>query len=137
MRFSDQILGEESGASLVEVALVLPVVFLMTFGLINFALIAFGLGNLGYANRSALRYASIHSNTSLVPATSTSIANVVKPFIFPYPSNTYSTTVTYSPGNAVGSQVRVLTIVTYTVILPGFILHGPVLTSQSSGIITQ
>jgi Flp pilus assembly protein TadG len=133
-----RMLDEECGSSLIELALVLPIVFLMTFGLINFALVAFGINNIQYASRSAMRYACIHSSTSLQPATTQSVSGMIQPFLFQYPHNTTLTTVAYgTTGNVVGSTVGVTVTITYTIRLPGYTLNGPTLTAQASGVITQ
>jgi Flp pilus assembly protein TadG len=71
-------LAGDEGSSLIELAVVLPVVMLLVLGLIDVCLILFGMGTANFAGRSALRYASMHSNTSYSPATQAQLSNIVK-----------------------------------------------------------
>lgn len=116
-----QLRGDSCGQSLIEVALLLPIVFLLTFGLVQFCLLVFSLGNANFACRVASRYASVHSLSSYTPATQQNLLNVIAPYIYPYPSNTYGVTVSYvnqdlSRGtNTVGCRVIVTLRVAYPV----------------------
>lgn len=131
-------LDSETGSSLIELALVLPVFLLLLFGFINFALIMFGICNQTYASRAALRYACIHSGTSYAPASMADINNIVNPFLFKYPANTAATTVSYANGNnTVGSTVGIAIRVTYNISLPGYKFNGLTLSSSASGVIVQ
>ena len=136
-------LRQESGATMVEIAVTLPIFSLLLFGLINFALVIFGFCNVTYASRFAARYASLHSSTSQVPATTTSVQSIVAPFIFQYPANTSSTTLFYvqqyaaSNGNLIGNAAGVTVSITYTLVMPFFTFQGPALSSTSYGLIIQ
>ena len=133
-------LREDGGNALIEMAVSLPVFFMFAFGLINFALIMFGVCNITYASRYVSRYACLHSSTSYVPATSQTMTNMVLPYIFRYPSNTYSTSVSYSgggSGNAVGNTVTVQVTVSYNIVLPFYTYKGLVISSSASGTIIQ
>ncbi len=120
---------DERGTSLVETALVLPVVLFLTFGFINLCLILLGIGNANYACRVAVRYASLHSVSSYSPATQAQLTSIVKPFILPYPSNTYTVTENYDsgggltsatgPGNNVGLGVVLTIAISYPVTIMG------------------
>ena len=125
--------ARDEGSSLIETALVLPVVLLMTFGLIDVCLILFGMGNANFASRAALRYASMHSNTSSSPATQAQLSTIVSAFILPYPSNTFSVTEQFysgsgftsaaGPGNNVGLGVLVTVTVSYQFSVMGSTFH--------------
>ncbi len=117
-------------------ALVMPIFLTLSFGFINFALISFGMCNVTFATHTAMRYATLHSANSYNPATSTAITNLVRPYIFQYPSNTQSTTVSYSSGgNVVGQTVTVTSTIIYTIRLPGYTYTPLNLKVVESGII--
>ncbi len=131
----------EGGNALIEMAVSLPVFFMFAFGLINFALVMFGVCNITYASRYATRFACLHSASSYVPATTQTISSLVPPYVFRYPSNTYSTTVSYSgsggSGNVVGNTVTVQVNVTYNISLPFYSYNGLNISSTASGTIIQ
>lgn len=131
-------LRDDSGQSLIELALILPSFFILTFGLINFCMIMFGLGNLSFASRQAVRYACLHSNTSLLPVDQSKIDTLVAPYVFKYPNNTYSDQLTYPGGsNIVGATASVKITITYKVVLPFLTVPTIPLTFTASGTITQ
>ncbi len=79
-------LRREDGNSLIETALILPVLFLMIFG---FSLMIFRIGNTNFASRAALRYSTLHSATSYSAATQQDLNNIVRPYVFSFPANTW------------------------------------------------
>ena len=98
-------LRDDSGQSLIELAVVLPLFFMMVIGFINFCMVMFGLCSISYACRQAARYASLHSSASQSPVTQSTIDAQVARFVLKYPSNTYSDTLTYTgSGNVVGGN---------------------------------
>ena len=111
---------EELGSELLETAMMMPIFAMLLFGIVSFGIVIFGLCNLTFASRAAARYASVHSNTSLNPATLTSVSAVVTPFLVAVPTGATTTTVTYSPAksNTIGSTVIVKTDATYAVTMP-------------------
>ena len=121
-------MGNESGQALIEMAVALPTFFLLLFGIFEFSFVLFGWCNVTSDTRSAVRYASIHSNTALVPATPTTVTAAVAQVLF---ANGSTTTVTYpssnptsttvggsSPLNTIGGTVIVSVTATYSVIMP-------------------
>ena len=120
---------EEAGSSLIETALVLPIMLLLTFGLIDLCLILLGVGGANYGSRVALRYASLHSNASYAPSTQAQLTAILKQFILPYPTNTYSLNETFytgigmaspsGPGNNVGMGVAVTVNISYQFVVMG------------------
>jgi Flp pilus assembly protein TadG len=124
-------LHEEQGQSLIEAAFAVPVFCLLLFGIFSFAFVLFGWCNITFGSRSAVRYASIHSNTALVPATSTSVTTYVTPFLYAVPTNSSTTVVSYpasnpsstpvngsSALNTIGGTVTVSVTATYSVTMP-------------------
>lgn len=130
-------LHQESGSGLLEFALVLPVFFLLVFGFIDFALVMANVCNATFATRSALRYTSLHSQTSYVPAKPDDVTNIVTPFLLPYPRSTSKTTLSYSKGNTVGSLATIEVDLTYRLILPGLTMDAFTIRTQASGAVVQ
>lgn len=128
----------DSGQSLVELALVLPTFFVLMIGFINFCIIMFGLCNLSFASRQADRYACLHSSTSLLPVTQPKIDALVAPYVFKYPSNTYSDLLSYPTGtNIVGGTASVKITITYKIVLPFLTTSTIPLSFTASGTIVQ
>ena len=117
MRLMD-LLWKEDGSELIEVAVALPVLLLLLFGIISFGIVMFGWCNITLGSRAAARYASVHSGASLRPATTASVTAVVTPFLVAVQPNGAMTTVTYSLGNMVGSTVTVTVNATYATLIP-------------------
>ncbi len=121
-----------------ETALVMPVFLLLVFGLTSFSMVMFGMCNIAYASHCAVRYACLHSATSSVPTTMVTMNNLISPYIYAYPNNTYATSLIYSgTGNQIGNTVRVSVTLTYNIVSPFFSYSGLNLTSSASGIIIQ
>jgi Flp pilus assembly protein TadG len=139
--------AEERGQTMVELALGLPVVMLMTFGFIQFCLVLFGMSNMAFASRAALRYATMHSSTSYTPTTQATLNSIVGTYIIPYPTNTWSVSVTYynqatqnSGGftnNVVNSGVYVTTTITYGIKFYNSTYNGLSFSSTGCGIVLQ
>ena len=103
-----KLLEEDRGGAAIEMAVVLPVFFILLFGLFSFAIILFGYGNATYASRAGSRFASLHSATSLSPCTASSVQSFVMPFLWAAPSGGVTVATTWSPSNTVGSTVNVV-----------------------------
>jgi hypothetical protein len=131
-------LRDDSGQSLIELALVLPMFFALMIGFINVCMVTLGLCSISYACRRAGRYACLHSPASLLPVSQSTISAQVAPFVFNYPSNTYNATLTYSgTGNVVGGTAVVNVRITYTIVLPFVTIPAVTLSSTASGTIIQ
>ena len=128
----------ERGTSIIEMALILPVFTLMAFGFINFCLVMFGLCNTSFATRAALRYATLHSVTSYAPTTQLALNNIVAPYVFRYPSNTYSVSYSYPYGaNAVGQPVLITFSINYSLKFPYYTYNGIAFNTTTAGVIVQ
>jgi Flp pilus assembly protein TadG len=109
----------EGGASLIEIALVLPVFFLLVFGIFQFAIVFCTFSNANYAVRKAARYASIHSTTALNPCTPATVQSMVAADLFVSASQIYVVTVTGCPGS-IGSNAKVSVSWSQKVYLPAY-----------------
>lgn len=97
----------------------MPVFLAVLFGIIAFMMLLVSYISACYAANVGARYASVHSLTSLQPASTTDDANVVKANLIFMPStNTPMVLVYYGnrsgvPGNYVGDDVGIAVIVFY------------------------
>ena len=131
------LLEEELASNLIETALVLPLYFLLVFGLMSFAIILFAYGNASYASRLGARFASTHSSTSLLPCTASSIQNLVAPYLWGAPAGTPAATVLWSPSNTIGSTVTITVKMTYTTGMPYTSFKGVVVTAAAQQVIVH
>lgn len=129
--------GGEEGQTLIEMAVALPVFCMMLFGIFGFAIVLFGWCNITYASRAAARYASLHSGTSLVPATTATVSAVVTPYLVAVAAGGSSTTVTYTPGNTIGATVKVSVSAKYNVVMPFTSYNSFTMTSAAQRTITR
>ena len=124
-------LKSESGAIAIEFALIAPILFSMTFGIIEFGRAAFTQGVLLYAAEEATRYAIVHYD-----ATTTEVKAVAaSKFLLIDPENITSFTVT-APVDP-DDQTRLITVslaYEFDFLLP---FKSIILTSNSKGFITE
>ena len=87
---------KQRGAAMIEMALVLPVYFLLVYGVLE---MCFGYCNATYACRQAARYASIHGTGSTYQCTLTDLQSVAKTYLWgtPTPTITWSPTTAHNP----------------------------------------
>ena len=129
--------------SLVEMALIMPVFLMLAFGFMTLSLIVFSMGNANFASRAAVRYAMTHSSTSYFPSTQQGLNNIVAPYIFKYPSNTYSITPGYYANftgggtNVVGDGVCITVTISYPYSVLGKIFKNISYSSMGCSIILQ
>ena len=106
---------------MIETALVLPLFFLLLFGIFTYSLILFGRGNSICAANMTARYAALHSSTAVVPSTVATVKSYATSFLIGAPASGATVTPTYSAGNTVGGTVTVTVSVTYPTGIP---FHG-------------
>ncbi len=112
-------LGEDDGGAVLEVALVMPVFLLMVVGAMQLAIVLFGSCSASFAVRNAVRYASMHSSTSLSPATTATVQQTITPWLWMGSIlGTPTLAVNWPSGNYVGAPVRVSLTQTYSTVLP-------------------
>ena len=125
----------EDGGSLVEMAIVLPTFFLLLFGFFNIAFVMFGIADINYAANMTARYASLHSNSSLSPATVADVKAYAVANLYLPGSDTAGVIVNYSTlGNTVGQGVG---IGIYYNAAPGMALKNFTVTAQAFRYITR
>jgi Flp pilus assembly protein TadG len=104
---------DQNGQAVIETAVVLPLFFLCVVGIFEFGLTMFSYCSATYAAREAARYASMHSSSSLSPATVASVTAVVRANLWTDASSTPAVVVCWGGGcsnpanNLVGNLVGV------------------------------
>ena len=128
-------LGDCSGATAVEFALLLPVFFAIVFGVMEFGRVLYTTHTLDNAVREGVRYAMVHGAASPNPALSADIEAVVKSRAAPLdPAKVVVLPVSFEPNNRPDSTVMVQVRYDFDFLLP--VPLGPVtLTSASRMII--
>jgi Flp pilus assembly protein TadG len=129
------LIREDSGSNLVETAIVLPMFFRLVFSIVSFALLFFAYCNATYAARTGVRYAVVHSSTSLAPCDAASVQGIVTSLLWGAPIGGVMVTPQWSAGNTIGIVVSVTVQMTYTNGLPYLNLNGLVLRVASQGVI--
>ena len=125
----------QGGGEIVEIALVLPLLFFLIFGIINGGLAIFDYNTLAAATREGARCGSVLGNKSETPIDQAraDIIACVKKYAVGL-SLTSDPEVVYDPDNNPGSKVIVTTRFTFTPIAPFFGLSIP-MASKASMII--
>ena len=108
----------ERGSSSVEMALLLPVLLLVTVGIIDFSRIVSARNMLSNAAREATRYASVRSIDSEDPVTVDMVRNHVLNAIGPLDPQLLTINTSWTPTNAPGNAVRVNLVYDFVPIAP-------------------
>ena len=116
--FCRRFLREECGSELVEFALTLPILVILSFGLLQVVLFLASYVGATYGSRAAVRYAAVHSSTSPVPCTSQDLAKIVNTYAFTIPTAGIQTAASWTPSNTVGSTVSVKVTLTFPSAIP-------------------
>ena len=125
----------EDGSELIEIALVLPVYFLLCFTLMSFSIVLFAYCNATFASTAAVRYAVVHGATSATPCAASDLQAIVTPFLWGAPSNTVVTPTWTQGNNAVGNWVSVTVSMTYSTGMPYGYLNNLHVTYTAQGVI--
>jgi Flp pilus assembly protein TadG len=94
---------KQRGAAMIEMALVLPVYFLLVYGVLEMCFIMFGYCNATYACRQAARYAAVHGTGSTYQCTLADVQNVAKTYLWGTPTPT----ITWSPGTPHNPEIYI------------------------------
>jgi Flp pilus assembly protein TadG len=95
------------GATFVEFAIVALPMLMLTFGIIAFGMAVYSYSFVSNAARDAVRYAIVHGNASLSPASSSDIQQYVRSEAYGLNSTGLSVATTWAPDNKPGSVVKV------------------------------
>ncbi len=135
LRSRSGLLAAEDGSYLIEIAVVLPVYFLLSFTLMSFSIVLFAYCNATYASKAAVRYAVVHGATSTTPCAAADLQAIVAPFLWGAPANTVVTPSWTQGSNAVGSSITVAVVMTYSTDMPYGFLNNLQVSTSAQGFI--
>jgi len=127
----------QSGSAMVEMALIIPLYFIIIFGLVEFSIVFAGYCGAAYASQLAVRYAIVRGgdNTVLGPCSAANITTLVAPYLWAAQKNGSVITTTWSPNNYTGSTVIVSISLTYSIGIPYFGQNAIKVGASSQGTI--
>jgi Flp pilus assembly protein TadG len=110
----------QGGSALVEFAFVVPVFFLIVFGLIQFSIIFAGYCGATYASQVGVRYAVVHgvNSSSPVSADSTAMKALMTPLLWAAQPGGTTIGINWNPNDSIGSTVTVSVSLVYKTGIP-------------------
>ncbi|MEP7341699.1 MAG: TadE/TadG family type IV pilus assembly protein [Acidobacteriota bacterium] len=127
----------QRGGTLVELALILPIFFLLIFGVLDFGRGIWAYNTLSYASREGVRYAIVRGSKSQTPASVSDIRQIVIAQTGGLDASKLTVTVTWLPNNSPGSNVKVQAQYNFVSLVPLLNLGTIALTSSSNMVITN
>ena len=103
---------------MIEMALILPVYFMLVLGMVQMCFILFGYCNATYACRQAAHYAAVHGTDSTYVCTSSDVQTVAKQYLWGAPKNGVTITTSWPNGNAPDHYLTVQISVVYPIGIP-------------------
>lgn len=128
---------DERGSELVEFALTLPLLITLSFGMLQVILFLACYVGATYGSRAAVRYAAVHSASSLKPCSSSDLAGIVNTYAFTIPIAGVRTVSTWSPSNAVGNTVTVQVTLTFPTAIPVSQLRNLSVVTTAAAVVLQ
>jgi Flp pilus assembly protein TadG len=129
--------ANQRGAAMVEMALALPIYFLLVYGVIQLSFVLFGFCNATYACRMAARYAAVHGAGSTSACTSAQLKTIVMRYLWGAPSTGTTVNSTWTPDNNPGSTVTVSITIIYPTAIPFSSLSQVTVGTSDQAIILQ
>jgi Flp pilus assembly protein TadG len=127
----------QHGTAAIEMALVLPVYFLLVHGIVQLCFVIFGYNNATYAASIATRYAAVHGTGSTYQCTSTDVQTVATQYLWGAPRNAVTISTTWSPDNNPGSKVTVRISMVYPTAIPFSRMRQITVGTSAQAIILQ
>ena len=110
--------ANQRGAAMMEMALILPVYFILVYGTVQLCFILFGYCNATYACRQAARYAAVHGTGAAYICTATDVQNVAKQYLWGVPANAATVSVSWPSGNNPNTYMKVTISIVYPTAIP-------------------
>lgn len=129
---------DEDGGEILEVALVMPVFLMFTFGVLQMMLFLYCYVAATYGSRAALRYATQHGAASMTPCAASDLQAIVRSYASVLPANNVVVTPTWvSSTHAVGTSVSIQVSLSYSTALAVTGFSSLAVTTTASGYILQ
>lgn len=123
------------GALAIEFGFALPVLALITVGLIDVSMLVWSSSTIENAAAEGARYAVVNGAGSPSPASATDVSNYIRTHAVGVPGTALDVDVSWSPNNQSGSRVTVALAYTHTFIIGGLIGLDPVSINKTSRMI--
>jgi Flp pilus assembly protein TadG len=132
----------QSGQSLVEFALIAPILFIVVLGLVDGTRAVFAYNSISNAAREGARYGIVHGSTSSSPVgpgvNENNLRNAVRNYTKSFSSNDVTITPTWpGGGNATGSKVKVDVAYSYKPVFGGIMGIGSFTMHASATMVIQ
>ncbi len=128
---------DEGGAGLVEFALVLPALMLVTIGLIDMGRMMWYRTTLEHIVREGTRYAAVRGASNPFPATENAIIAYVRERTIGITDQDLAINVAWSPNNASGSTVTISVTYDFNFMITGFMSLGPLRLASDSTMVVS
>jgi len=125
------------GIAMLEIALVLPIYFLLVYGVFQISLVLFGYCNATNACRMAGRYAAVHGSGSTSACTSADLKTIALRYLWGAPAKGTTVTSTWSPDNNPGSVVTVKITLVFPTAIPFSSLSSITVGTADQAVILQ
>ena len=128
-----------AGQAAPEFAMIATVLFLLTFAIMTLGSAVFSYNTMSNAAREAVRYASVHSSSSAVPATDSQIKQVAKDYAQGLNLSDSDVTVSWlaDPNKGMRSDAQVQISYTYNLKIPFMSAVALNLSSTSRMLVSQ
>ena len=126
-----------AGQAAVEFAMTAVVLFLLTFGIMNFAMAIYAYNLVSYAAREGSRYAAVRGSSSPAPVAASDVTSFVRGETSGLNPTNMTITTSWLPDNNPGSFVQVEVQYTFSFLMPLVTLPSVTLESTSQLVITQ
>ncbi len=127
----------EDGGTLIEIAFVLPVALLFTFGVILLCLFLYCYSSATYGSRVAIRYAEFHGAASLNPCAATDLSTIVYGYLTALPATAVTVSSVWSPDKTSGSTITIKVSLAYATGVPIANLGTLQVATTATGTIIQ
>ncbi len=121
-----KLLKDHKGTAFIEFALIAPIFFLVTFGIIDFGRMMWLNNTVEHAATEGARYAAVRGSNKPSPATETQVVSFVQNRADGMALTPSEIAVTWTPNNNAGSTVTVQVTYNYEYIIAGFLGFDPV-----------
>lgn len=129
---------DEDGGEILEIALVMPVFLMFTFGLLQMLLFLYCYVAATYGSRAALRYAAQHGAASITPCVASDLQAIVRSYASVLPASSVVVTPTWaSAAHTVGTLVTIQVSLSYSTSLTISGFSNLAVTTTASGYILQ
>ncbi|NNE83893.1 MAG: pilus assembly protein [Alphaproteobacteria bacterium] len=127
--------GDRRGALTIEFGFALPVLILMTVGLIDVSMLLWSSSTIENAAAEGARYAVVNGASSPSPKSASEIETFIRTSAVGVPASALNVNVTWQPSNQSGSRVTVALAYNHNFLIGGLIGLDPVEINKTSRMI--